>query len=243
MTPLSDLICRFLDHAVLAPQLTVAEARQAIELGLAHQVRTVCVRPMDIALAQSICRGNKTEVGTVLAFPHGTATSGSKADEAGRYLDEDVAEIDMVANYALIRSDLWDLVEADIRAVSDLTAPAGKVLKVILETSALTPERIARATRLAAGAGAQFVKTSTGFAEGGATFEAVRVMVQAAGGKNRRQGVWRHSGPGHRPKIHRAWRHPSGRGVQNHAFALRRTGLRKERTTFISGDYLFLNLR
>ncbi len=181
----SDLpeLCRFLDHAVLGPELTVAEAAAGIELGPKFNVRTVCVRPMDIALARTICRGSQTQVGTVLAFPHGTALGASKADEARRYLDLGADEIDMVANYSLIRSERWDLVEADVRAVRELTGPAGRVLKVILETAALSAGQIARATQLCAGVGAQFVKTSTGFGPGGATEQAVSVMVRAAEGK------------------------------------------------------------
>lgn len=176
-------ISRYIDHAVLAPELTAPEARVAIELGIRYNVRTVCVRPMDIALARSICRGGETGVCTVLSFPHGTSLPQSKADEALRYLDLGVDEIDMVANYALIRSGQWELAEREVRAVTEVTVPAGKALKVILETAALSMEQIAQATRLCAGAGAQFVKTSTGFGTGGATEEAVREMVRAAEGK------------------------------------------------------------
>ena len=81
----SDLpeLCRFLDHAVLGPELTVAEAVAGIELGPKFNVRTVCVRPMDIALARTICRGSQTQVGTVLAFPHGTALARSRRTRPG----------------------------------------------------------------------------------------------------------------------------------------------------------------
>jgi len=176
-------INRYLDHAVLKPQMTRAEAVEAIRLGLDYDVRTVCVRPHEIRAAQDICRGSRTNVGCVLSFPHGAGLSDSKADEAGRYVDLGVAEIDMVANYGLIRSGGWELVEADIRAVSQIAKPAGVIVKVILETSALSLDQIARATEAAVAAGADFVKTSTGFAEGGATEEAVRAMLAAAAGR------------------------------------------------------------
>lgn len=174
---------RYIDHAVLKPEMTRAAAVEAIKAGLALHVRTVCVRPCDIALAGELCRGSDTEVCTVLAFPHGDSLSESKADEAARYVDLGADEIDMVANYGLICSGEWAFVEEDIRVVSAVTKPAGVLLKVILETSALNADQIARATKIAAAAGADFVKTSTGFTSQGATEDAVRTMLKAAAGR------------------------------------------------------------
>jgi deoxyribose-phosphate aldolase len=139
------------------------------------------VRPCDIELALQMCRGTSTEVGCVLNFPHGVGPSSVKAFEAEQYVRLDVAEIDMVVNYSYIKSGKWDLVEEDIAAVSRITQPAGVVLKVILETAMLSPDEISRATTVAAGVGADFVKTSTGFNGEGATVEAIECMVQAAG--------------------------------------------------------------
>jgi deoxyribose-phosphate aldolase len=176
-------INRYLDHAVLKPEMTRDETVAAIRLGRTYETRTVCVKPADIELALEICAGSATEVGTVLSFPHGAGHPKGKAAEARVYLDLRVREIDMVVNYGLVRSGLWEEVRRDISAVSAVTRPAGIILKVILETSELESEAIARATEIAADSGADFVKTSTGFASAGASEEAIRAMLDAAGGR------------------------------------------------------------
>lgn len=179
----TEPIARYLDHAVLKPELTQEEARGQMLLGIRYDVRTICVRPADLPLALSLCRGTRTGVSCVLAFPHGDALSASKADEARRQVDLGVEEIDMVVNYGWIRSGLWEALEADIRAVTGVARPAGVKVKCILETCVLTLEEVARATEVVISAQADFVKTSTGFAGGGATRDAVRVMLDTAAGR------------------------------------------------------------
>ena len=176
-------INRYLDHAVLKPELDQKQTIEAIESGLEYEVRTVCVRPADIKTAQDICKGSNTEVSCVLSFPHGVALSASKADEASRYVQLGVSEIDMEANYGLICSGQWDRVRADIEAVSKVAKPANVLLKVILETAALDLDQIVRATQIAVQAKADFVKTSTGFAWDGASEEAVQTMLETANGR------------------------------------------------------------
>ncbi len=175
-------ISRYLDHAVLKPEMSQEEVRAAIELGIRHRVYTVCVKPPDIALAVQLCRGTETSVSCVLAFPHGQALPDIKTAEAERYQELGTSEIDMVVNYGLIRSADWMGLRADIEAV---TRVARVPVKTILETSQLTPEEISEATRVAADAGATFVKTSTGFTGEGATPEAVKTMLDAAAGRVR----------------------------------------------------------
>lgn len=176
-------ICRTIDHAVLKPERTQDDARREMQLGVHYNVRTICVRPADIELATSIAAGTDTAVSCVLAFPHGDILPASKSDEARRYMELGVAEIDMVVNYGLIRSGRWDRVEEDIRAVTSIARPAGVLVKTIFETCFLTEEQIVRATEAAVAAKADFVKTSTGFGEGGATVEAVRTMLNTAAGR------------------------------------------------------------
>jgi deoxyribose-phosphate aldolase len=176
-------INRYLDHAVLVPQMTREEAVASIQLGIDHHVKTVCVRPCDIDLAVKMCQGTQTEVSCVLGFPHGTHCSESKRAEALLYCEKGVAEIDMVANYGWIRSGLWDDVCTDIKSVVGV-AKAHKVLvKVIFETSQLTLEQIAKATEISIEAGADFVKTSTGFNGEGATEDGVACMLKTAKGR------------------------------------------------------------
>ena len=176
-------ISRYLDAAVLKPDMSREEARAAIEECVAVNARTACVRPCDIELAMEVCAGSDTGVCVVLAFPHGQQTSESKADEANRYVSYGVTEIDMVANIGWIRSHEWDSVTADIEAVVKVCKPAGVPLKVIFETSYLTEEEIAHATECSIQAGADFVKTSTGFGGEGATDRGVQIMLETAQGR------------------------------------------------------------
>jgi len=134
-------------------------------------------------MAVEMCQDTETDVCVVLGFPHGCGLSRVKSLEAQAYLDDGVDEIDMVVNYGFIRSERWDLVEQDIRGVSEVTRKRSSLLKVILETSELSMEQIKRATECAVEARADYVKTSTGFGSGGATVEAVQAMLGAADGR------------------------------------------------------------
>jgi deoxyribose-phosphate aldolase len=174
---------RYLDHAVLKPEMTREEAVAAIQLGIDYKVRTVCVRPCDISMAAEMCKGTETEVSCVLSFPHGTAPSSVKTEEARQYIAMGANEIDMVVNYGYIRSGLWDEVKKDIEAVSTVTGPAGIPLKVIFETSQINDSQIRKTTELCIEAKADFVKTSTGFYGEGATEEGVKAMVETGAGR------------------------------------------------------------
>ncbi|MBT3294767.1 MAG: deoxyribose-phosphate aldolase [Verrucomicrobia bacterium] len=176
-------IHRYLDSAVLKPALTPADAAREIQSGIDYNVRSVCVRPADIPLALNMCAGTTTDVGTVLSFPHGCGHPHVKAMEAEAYMAMGVAEIDMVVNYGLVCAGDWEGVQADIAAVTDVARPKGILVKVILETTELEPDAIAGATEAAIAAGADYVKTSTGFASGGASVEAVRIMLDTAQGR------------------------------------------------------------
>lgn len=176
-------ISRYLDAAVLKPEMTRQEAIEAIQMAIDYGAKTVCVRPCDIELAVTMSRGTATGVSVVLAFPHGCTLSEVKSHEAEAYIAKGVMEIDMVTNYGYIRSGLWDLVEHDIRCVTDVARPSGIPVKVIVESSVLTLEEVAKATEAAIRANADFIKTSTGFSTGGATEEVVQTMVDTAKGR------------------------------------------------------------
>ena len=178
-------INRYLDHAVLVPQMLREEVIASIKLGIDYRVKTVCVRPCDIDLAVQMCRGTQTEVSCVLGFPHGTSCIELKSAEALLYCTKGVAEIDMVANYGWIRSGLWEDVLSDIKAVVDVAKVHRRLVKVICETSQLTLDQISQATQICVQAGADFVKTSTGFNGEGATEEVVECMLKAANGRIR----------------------------------------------------------
>jgi deoxyribose-phosphate aldolase len=174
-------IHRYLDAAILAPQLTRDEVLAALQAVLPLKVRTVCVRPCDLELAIEQTRdADDTEVCSVLSFPHGHALSASKADEAKRHADLGVHEIDMVANYGYARSGRWDAFEADVAAVVEAV---DVTVKVIFETAQLDLATIRTMVDRCVDAGADFVKTSTGFNGEGATDQAVRAMLEAAEGR------------------------------------------------------------
>lgn len=176
-------INRYLDAAILKPELTQAEVIAAIHESIKWKTKTVCVRPCDIALAKKLTAGTETGVSCVLSFPHGVAPTAVKAFEAKTYIELGTDEIDMVANFGMIRSGEWDYVEADIRAVAEVCNAKKVPLKVIFEACYLTTEEIAKTTEICVRAGATFVKTSTGFATGGATIEAVKTMLDTAKGR------------------------------------------------------------
>jgi len=176
-------LARYLDAAILKPETTQAEMETALHACIGLKVFSVCVRPCDIEIARQQCQGTETKVCVVLGFPHGGQLTRSKSDEARRYLDAGVDEIDMVANYGWVRSGLWDAVKEDIRAVTAHTRPAKVPLKVIFETAQLDSEAIARLVEVCIRAEADFVKTSTGFNGEGAREEDIRLMLDTAAGR------------------------------------------------------------
>lgn len=173
-------INRYLDAAVLMPHFSQDEAIAAIEKSIELDTRTVCVRPCDIQLARRLCTGTQTGVCVVLGFPHGVLLTASKADEARRYRDLGVDEIDMVANYGWARSEAWDAVREDIAAVVEA---AQVPVKVIFETSQLQMPTIERMVELCIQARATYVKTSTGFTGEGAKDDVVATMLRVAAGR------------------------------------------------------------
>ena len=176
----SDL-ARLIDHTLLKPEATrddVAKlVAQARELG----VYSVCVSPNMLPL-DDVELGH-LKVATVCGFPSGAHTAKAKAFEAGQAVSNGADEIDMVINLSAVKDGQWDLVAAEIAAVrAEVPADKGRVLKVIIESAALTDHEIISACRAAKDSGADFVKTSTGFHQaGGATVAAVQVMREAVG--------------------------------------------------------------
>ncbi|KAA9087321.1 deoxyribose-phosphate aldolase [Microbacterium radiodurans] len=168
-----------IDHAILKPELTRSAVDAELDIAAEWKVFSVCVRPSDIAHAVDRLDGSGVAVGTVIGFPHGTTSTAGKVAEVRQGLADGATEFDMVVNIGALRSGFDDAVVDDIRAVVD--AAAGHVVKVILETSLLDDEQIARGSRLTEAGGAAFVKTSTGFAGGGATIPHVRLMRENVG--------------------------------------------------------------
>ncbi|GAA1170411.1 deoxyribose-phosphate aldolase [Ornithinimicrobium humiphilum] len=184
-------VADLIDHALLKPELTPQEVEASCRALAEQEIWSVCVRPSDVALARQAVEGHSTRVCTVIGFPHGTTTTTAKVAEARQALEDGATELDMVLNIGRLRGGDLDAVRDDIAAVVEVGHAAGALVKVIFETALLDDEQIATAARLSTEAGADFVKTSTGFAGGGATLPDVRIMranadpdvqVKASGG-------------------------------------------------------------
>lgn len=178
MTPAQ--LAKFIDHTLLKPEATEAQIRQLCAEAKEHGFMSVCVNPYWVPLCAELLQGSAVKVCTVIGFPLGANRTEIKAVEAEDAIDRGAAEVDMVINVGALKSQQYDLVRNDIRAVVE--AAAGKALvKVILETCLLTDEEKVKACQLAKEAGADFVKTSTGFSKGGATVEDVALMRKTVG--------------------------------------------------------------
>lgn len=170
-------IASTIDHALLRPELTIAEVLDGCALAARYEVASVCCRPADVERCAEALRGSPVEVGTVIGFPHGAHTTGAKAFEVVTAAEQGAVEFDMVLNIGWLRSGLDAEVEADIAAVVE--AAQGAIVKVIFENAYLTDTEIVRACRITEAAGAHYVKTSTGFAPSGATLDHVRLMRES----------------------------------------------------------------
>lgn len=184
-------IADLIDHALLKPDLTPHEVAKGVEEIAALEAWSVCVRPSDVAEAARLLHGRHTKVCTVLGFPHGTTSTAAKVAEARQALADGATELDMVLNIGQLRGGALDDVRVDMAAVIDAGHEGGALVKVIFETALLDDGEKVDACRVASDAGADFVKTSTGFAGGGATVADVllmaanvpdRVGVKASGG-------------------------------------------------------------
>jgi deoxyribose-phosphate aldolase len=177
-------IAQTIDHAALKPHMTDADIVAACEVGKRYGVASVCVRPSDVALAARELAGSGVPVAAVVGFPHGANRPEVKALEARLAIADGARELDMVMNIGKFLSGDYAWVERDIAAVvAEARRQPGVQVKVIFETCWLTPEGIARACEISRAAGADFVKTSTGFGDGPATPEAVQVMLATVGGQ------------------------------------------------------------
>jgi deoxyribose-phosphate aldolase len=172
----------FLEHTLLRAEATPAELEVHCREAVEHRLFGVCVSPLYVAAARR-CVGGAVRVITVAGFPLGTSTSAVKAEEARRAVADGADEVDMVMAIGRARAAEWAAVEADVRAVRD--ALPGVVLKVILETGFFDDAAIRRCAEVVVGAGADFVKTSTGVGPRGATVEDVRLLCSAVDGRAR----------------------------------------------------------
>jgi len=185
-------VARLIDHTLLKPEASRAQIERLCEEAVRYHFATVCVNPSYVRLCAELVRpAGDVGVCSVVSFPLGATPPEVKAFEAARALDDGATELDMVQNIGALKSGDLDLLRRDLAAVIGVAHQRGAICKVILEMALLTPDEKERAILLAADAGADFVKTSTGFGPGGATAEDVALIrrlvgpvcgVKAAGG-------------------------------------------------------------
>ena len=166
------------DHAVLKPEFCVAILQAHAGMCIRNRVFSMCVQPCNIAKAKELLKYSDVKVSCVLSFPHGADSTEVKVFQAADSIKNGVDEIDMVMNIGRFMERDYDYVVNDIRSVADTAHKNGILLKVIIESGFLTLEQVADACELVIRAGADFVKTSTGFGPGKATREVVEVMVR-----------------------------------------------------------------
>jgi deoxyribose-phosphate aldolase len=176
-----------IDHATLKPNMTDREIIENARMCAENKVACMCVRPSDVALAVEQLEGSGVPVAIVVGFPHGANKPQVKALEAKIGIEEGAREVDMVMNVGKFLSGEHDYVRKDIEAVVAEAKPRGVLVKVILETCYLDDDEVAKACKIAEAAGADFVKTSTGFGEDNkhsksATPEVVEIMKKTVGG-------------------------------------------------------------
>ncbi|MBO8177623.1 deoxyribose-phosphate aldolase [Aeribacillus pallidus] len=173
-------IARMIDHTLLKPETTKEQIEKLCNEAKEYNFASVCVNPTWVKYASELLQGTEVKVCTVIGFPLGANTPETKAFETKNAIENGAEEVDMVINIGALKSGNYDLVEEDIRAVVE--AAKGKALtKVIIETSLLTEEEKVKACELSVKAGADYVKTSTGFSTGGATVEDVALMRKTVG--------------------------------------------------------------
>lgn len=184
-------IAKMLDHSTLQPFLTEKDIRHGCEVAIKYGTATVCARPQDMEIVVPMLNGTGVLPCTVIGFPHGAHTMEIKAMEAARALEDGCRELDMVINIGRMLGGDYDYVEREIKALAELCHDQEAILKVIIETCYLSDEQKVKACQLSESAGADFVKTSTGFSTHGATEADVKLMrdtvgadmgVKAAGG-------------------------------------------------------------
>ena len=171
---------QYMDHTVLKPETTKATLKKFCDEAKQYHFASVCINPANVAYVASQLKGSGVKTCSVIGFPLGATTPFVKAAEATEAIKNGAEEVDMVINIGALKDKEYDVVYNDILAVVNAAHPKA-IVKVIIETSALTDEEKVAACTLAKRAGTDFVKTSTGFGSGGATVEDVRLMKQTVG--------------------------------------------------------------
>lgn len=168
-------IASYIDHTVLKPTTILQEVETCCSEAVQYKFAAVCIPPYYVNAAARLLNGSGVKVATVIGFPFGYSAASSKKEEMLTAIREGANEIDMVTNLAALKNGDWNVLEKEIALLME-AKPEGIVIKVIIESGILTSEEIIRCCSIYAEAGVDFVKTSTGYAEKGASVEAVQLM-------------------------------------------------------------------
>jgi deoxyribose-phosphate aldolase len=169
-------IASYIDHTILKPTCLITDVERVCKEAVEYGFAAVCIPPPFVKRAKTILSPTRVKVATVIGFPFGYAPIESKVAETVLTLVDGADELDMVINLIALKNGDWEYLEKEIGLVKDIIRQKGKVIKVIIESGVLTNEEIVRCCSLYAKAGVDFLKTSTGYAEKGATIEAVQLM-------------------------------------------------------------------
>jgi deoxyribose-phosphate aldolase len=183
IVPADGSLSHLIDHTLLRPDATHDEIAQLCYEARKHGFASVCVNPSHVKLCADLLKGSDVLTCTVVGFPLGATSTEAKTFEAQKAVRDGAKEVDMVINVGALRSHDYELVEHDIASVATAVHAGGAILKVIIEAALLTDDEKVAASQLAKVAGADFVKTSTGFGPGGATAEDVALMRRVVGPK------------------------------------------------------------
>jgi deoxyribose-phosphate aldolase len=179
--PTDGTMAHMIDHTLLKPDATQDEIAQLCYEARKHGFASVCVNPANVELCAQLLKGSGVPVCTVVGFPLGATSIETKVFESQQAIREGATEVDMVINVGALKSRDYELVERDIASVARACHAGNAILKVIIEAALLTDEEKVVASQLTKVAGADFVKTSTGFGPGGATLEDVALMRRVVG--------------------------------------------------------------
>lgn len=169
-------IASYIDHTILKPTASPAEVKKLCGEAAEYGFAAVCVPPPFVRTATSFLGGSNVKVATVAGFPFGYSVALAKLAEVQQALKDGAGEIDVVINLAALKSGSWSYLESEMELLVEPIHAAGKIIKVIIESGILSDEEIIRCCDVYAKVGVDFVKTSTGYAERGATLEAVQLM-------------------------------------------------------------------
>ncbi|AOY55932.1 deoxyribose-phosphate aldolase [Candidatus Rhodoluna planktonica] len=176
-----EQVARTIDHSILKPDHRYSDVENGAEVALKFNTASLCIRPMDVAKAAKLLAGSDVAVCTVIGFPHGSVTTATKVFETQDAIQNGATEVDMVLNISALLSGDFAFVEEDIRAVAEAAHSKGVSVKVIFETAFLNDDLVIKACQLTEAAGADYVKTSTGFASEGATLHNIQLMKATVG--------------------------------------------------------------